>query len=135
MVVGACQALVAQGEVLGPLGSLGDPLPDRGDIVFRQGQRLLWHRRFLAADHFDEQALVRLARFDGRAGVASARQPAGGRQRQSPLGLVPLMADDAMPFKDRRDFVAEEAVVGRGEVCHGGAEHRGKGEEKRQFGH
>ena len=45
------------------------------------------------------------------------------------VDFTKAVADDAMPFKDQRDFVAEEAVVGRGEVRHCGAEQLGEGKE------
>ena len=109
----ALEPTVVEGQAIGPGRALRDPGADVGHL--RGGERvaLSGHLGRVARDHLQQDALLRLARNDGRAGVASLPRRLQRGERQAPFRRGVTVARDAPLLQHRGDPLAEEPAGAR----------------------
>ncbi len=101
------------GRGVAPGSAAADPLDQRGDFLGRQlrfGGHLI---RIAVANRIDQQALVGLARHDGRRGVAPLEHGVARVEPQVALLLPPAVALVTAGRQERPHLLLEELDIGR----------------------
>ena len=100
-----------------PNRALGNPLFDKGDLLFRQRILIVWHAklRIRISEHFYNKAFIGLANLDARnATVSASDQGATAIDAHARLLLVRTVTLDAASFENRQDlrFEIDRSVGG-----------------------